>query len=202
MAKEKSKILQSIAMVQSSKNKAIGFSVLTIVVVVILIGGAITPSVSTIVRITGEISDKEEVLTKLEDKVSALSTLSQQYDSMFYVIEDLPLLYPSNGDYSLITANLAQITTANEFRLNSINYLDSKEDEPEGDLIHLLPQYVTLSVRGPVANFIPLIKAFEAMPMNPETVRVNYNNSPDQNGEVDYAIQLKMYRLEDELFFK
>lgn len=201
MANEKRRRTQ-LEFLQNNRNKAIGFGIFTVVVVLILIAGAITPSISTVIKIQSEISEKRTILEKLENKVSALSALSQQYSDLDYITEDLPLLFPNTGDYSLIVANIEAILNDYGFDLKVISFQDGVDDVPEDDLIVLIKQPVSITMEGPSSNFLQLLKALEDMPMHPEISRVNYTYAPDANGNNGYSIQLDLYRVDDDLFYE
>lgn len=195
------KRLEQLVLIRTSRGKTIGFTIFSIIVLLVLIGGAVVPSVSTIINVQSEIREKKAVLGALEDKASALSKLSQQYDSLGYVVPDLPLLYPNTGDYSMVTANLDEILKEFDFNMQAIGFLDDREEDSDALFIVLKPQVVSISTKGPVVNFVPMIKAIEEMPMRPEVRRVSFSYTPDENGLNEYSLQIFMHRIEDELFY-
>lgn len=184
---------------ESEKNRAYSFGIFTLIVLLVLIIGAVQPTMATILRITDELEKKESVNTQLETKITSLTALTQQYASISRDIDSLPLVFPTQGNFSLFMSNIEEISRDHGYALNSINF--SKSDDIDLRLGVLENWSSTISVKGKKSNLIELLEAFEAMPMYPVVTTISYSSTVDESGLTTFSINLAIFHLEDNNFF-
>jgi hypothetical protein len=187
---------------RSNRSKTLGFGFFTFIVVITLILGAIIPSVTAIIRLQSEISAKTGRSEKLDTKIEALSDLSKEYDEYGYAFKDLPLVFPSNNDYSLLLAYIDDLSRAYAYDLVSVSFPEDSNLLGSNVFKYLQPQRVTLTVEGSQAYLIDFLSELEELPMNPSVVGFSFTYSPDKNGVLSFNIQLETYRLENKLFYE
>lgn len=201
MAERKRKTVGYLKMINSSnKNKVYAFSIFTLAVILILLLGAIQPTLVTISNINKEIKEKERIDGQLEEKITTLTGLGLQYADIKDAAENLPLIFPVEGNFSLLMSNLEQISLENGFALSSINF--SKGDELRVLSLGVLePWSVTLNVSGQKGNLIELLEAYEKMPMYPVVSQVSYTNKVN-DGRTAFSIKLTVFQIEENQFFE
>lgn len=192
---------EKVEVIQSKRKQVYGFGAFTVLVLVVLLVGAIRPSISTILRLNQEIKQKKIVLQQLIDKVNTINALKIQYDQFQSTAEDLRLVYPSTGDFSLFMANIEQLSKKYDYNLTSISFNDSDNPEDAGTSV-LIPMNSVITIRGTDENLIPFIKAIEGMPMYPVVDKVSYNNQPTPEGDINFTISIVIYKIDDPLFYE
>ncbi len=198
--------------VTSTKQKVVKNSVFTLAVILILLFGAIQPTVITITKILTEINEKEELLDDLKTKTNNISNLKKEFNgtgaetnTVRNQIENLSLIYPSRGDFSLVMLNINEIVEKNEFEMQSINFdtpsknTNTETDEKELDILE--PWATTLSVKGSRANLITLLEDLESIPMYPEVTNISFSNQEDDKGQMTFSIQMEIYKINDPDFY-
>lgn len=196
-----SNAVEKLSLIKSKRNQTLGASVFTLIVILVMVVGAIRPSVATILEIREEIQQKEETLETLREKQRTLDGLRAQYDSNEDIFEALPLIYPNTGDFSLFMGNIEEVSLQNGFELTSISFDDNSTEFAQTYDV-LQPIRVTILVRGDVENLIPFLNALESMPMYPGTLAVSYGTQVDDDGKINFNIDLVIYELEDDLFYE
>lgn len=196
------KKVEQLSLFKDKKKWSFYFGAFTAIVVIVLVAGAIIPSISTIIRLSGEIREKKVLLDNLVAKGNDLEKLARAYEDNGDTFKDLPLLFPANSDYSLIMANLEAICLENGFQLTSINFeADSAPTSEVPTTVVLVHRSVTINVLGTPTNLIALLKAIEKMPMFPEILSTSYSNKADSTGKIAYSIEILLYSVEDKLFY-
>lgn len=184
----------------SIQSKTYTFAAFTIIVVIVLIMGAIRPTVLKITQINKEIKSKRIVNQQLDSKLNALTSLTNQYGTSIESFRTLPLLFPAQGNYSYIMSNIEEIAKRNGFALSSISFA-ALERTTVGTKA-LKPWGVRISVKGSRANFIKFLSDLEKMPIYPRLNRVSFSNNTDDNGQTSYSIELMIFRIEEPNFYK
>lgn len=174
---------------------------LTYVFSVLLIVFAVIPTVQTVLNINDEIKEKERISKALDAKVTALSSLDDQYNERSDDFKDLSLLFPSNGNFSLFLSNIDAVVSRNNFVLDSIGFSEYERDTYNVKASILKPWSVRLSVSGKKVYFITLLKDLEAMPMYPVIESVSYGSELDDNGNTRYSVALRIYHVENPKFY-
>ncbi len=198
--------------VTSTKQKVVKNSIFTLTVILVLLFGAIQPTIVTITKILTEINEKEELLNDLKTKTNNISNLKKEFngtgtetDTVRDQIQDLSLIYPSRGDFSLVMLNINEIIEKNEFEMQSINFdsikITNTTEQEKKDIDVLEPWGATLSVKGSKANFIKLLEDLESMPMYPEITNVSFSNQQDDQGQMSFSIQIEIYKVDDPDFY-
>ena len=201
MDREKISLIDKVELIKDRKKQAYGFSVFTVLVLIILIVGAIRPSVLTIVRINSEIKEKQQTLATLNNKINALNSLAQQYNEFKDTADDLALVYPANGDFSLFLANIENISETYGFELRSIGFGNERRRE-DTQYETLEPISVTLSVAGQKSNLIPFLQRIEEMPMYPVVNSISYSVDEDDDGNTSYSLSIHIYEVGEDNFYE
>lgn len=204
MAKDKgTDSLQYINMIKNSPSKNVEYIFMgaTFVLSVILIVFAIKPTVDTVLTINKEIKQKGTTLEALDNKINALSQLDQQYMVNEQKFEDLTLIYPTAGNFSLFLSNIDAVTSRNSYILNSVNFSEHDDEAYDISTSVLEPWSVRLSVSGKKSNFQNLLKDLEAMPMYPVIERLSYSDDVDEEGNTTYSLSLRIYHIDNNLFY-
>ena len=207
--REEPKKSEMIKAVNSDKKSDIYQMVIfTIVVLVVLLVGAIKPTIVTIFRIINEIDEKQDVKAGLETKYNNLSSLQTEFTRIEDDYRDLQLLFPDNGDFSLVLSNIEHIGQRNGFVVKTISFYDkpknvqSKNDSVSKDLDVLEPWYVSISLQGKLENLRKLLEDFEQLPMLPTIVSVSYSaRSTNDDGTLNISIQLELYKVKQDDFY-
>ncbi len=185
----------AIIVINQKKREISIFIAITLVVLVVAIVLPIRLMTLSVVRINNEIEAKREIKERLDTKINNFTQLNTQYQEMREEILDLPLIFPSNGDYSLLVANFDEICKANNFRLESVNVGSrkgaSRADEPLFEALNTWNASIT--VIGRRADLIVLLESIEAMPMYPTVTAVGYKNDLNENGLLTFTLSVKMY---------
>ena len=147
------------------KKKSYIFFGFSVVVMIILIIFAIRPTILTITRINKEIKEKEVMNNLLDTKINTLSALDKEYADSKKKMNNLELIYPADGNFSLFMSNIDAITARNGFALMSISFDNYKGENFSIGTKVLVPKTVRLNIRGRSNNLINLLKDLEALPM-------------------------------------
>ncbi len=183
-----------------TKTKTYSFAAFTLLVTIVLLIGAIRPTVLTITKINGEIQSKTLINQQLETKIKNLGDLNNQYLGITDDVKNLPLVFPTQGNFSLLMSNVDSIATASGFNLSSISF--SSSDKLKTKTLVLKPWDARLTVIGSRANIIKLLSALEAMPMYPTITQVSFASNKDISGQTAFNINMSVYKIDDINFYK
>jgi Tfp pilus assembly protein PilO len=184
------------------KKRSYIFFGLSIFVMIILIVFAIRPTILTITRINKEIKEKTTVDSLLEKKIETLSELDKQYATSKKEFDNLELIFPADGNFSLFMSNIDAIAARNGFALMSVNFDNYKGDTFNIGTKVLVPKAVRLSIRGKDSNLINLLKDLEALPMYPVVESVSFSTQKDKDGLSSFSLNLRIYSIENYKFYK
>lgn len=185
---------------KSVKTKTYAFTGFTLLVVIILIAGALRPTALTITRINKEIEEKRFLNEQLDLKLNNITQLSSQYSEIEDDVKNLPLVFPSSGNFSLFMSNVEEISKSFGYSLSGINF--GEADGIETNLNGLSPFSAKLTITGKKTNLIKLLQAFESMPMYPTVHQVSYASKTNDDGLTTFSIELIIYETTDPEFFK
>lgn len=185
-----------------SKQRELVFVAATFIVSVILVVFAIKPTVDTILTVNREIKEKNRISEALDKKIEALSMLDDQYLESKDSFENLTLIYPTSGNFSLLLSNIDAIIARNNFILESVGFSEYDSENFRINTSVLKPWSVRLSVTGRKSNVINLLKDLENMPMYPVIESFSYNEKTDENGNIRYSVSLRIYHIENSLFYE
>lgn len=196
MEKKKLNKIDLTKIVREASEKKISyiFTGITIAVAIVLIIGAIKPTITTIVRIKSEIETKEKTDNALSDKITALTELDTQYIGLKDDFENMSLVFPTEGDFSLFMANIDAISSRNGFVLVGLSFSEYKNDSPLSTSI-LEPWSVRLNVEGEKNNLVALLKDLEALPMYPVIESVSYSNKAESEEVTNFSVNMRIYHV-------
>lgn len=183
----------------SVQAKTYTFASFTLIVVMVLLIGAIRPTMIKISEIQKEVEAKQVTNKKLDDKIEALSTLSNEYADNKDMFTKLPLVFPSQGNFSLLLSNIDEIAREQGFNLNNINF--GQSDKVKLTYNALKPWNVRFSISGSRANLIPFLSKMESLPMFPTITKVSYSLDKEKLGIITFSIEMVIYKLEDQNFY-
>jgi Tfp pilus assembly protein PilO len=185
-----------------SKNMEYIFLGLTFIVSILLIVFAVKPTIDTVLSINKEIKEKKRVVAALDSKINALSKLDGQYLENKEKFEDLTLIFPTAGNFSLMLSNVEAVVSRNGFVLGSVNFSEYDDESYDISASTLMPWTMRLAVSGKKSSFQNLLKDLEGMPMFPVIERVNYSDKVDDDGFTSYSLTLRIYHVENKLFYE
>lgn len=177
------------------KKRSYSFFAFTIIATILLIVFAIKPTITTILRINREIKQKEYINQQLASKISTLSSLQSKYLERKQVFKTLSLVFPADGNFSLLLSNIDSIVSRNGFVLNSVTFDEYEGNKAPSNKV-LSPKSMRINVKGKRANIINLLKEFEALPMYPIIDFVSFSSNEDEQGLVSFSIGLRIYDIE------
>lgn len=188
--------VDEVEIIQRKKKQVFTVGFLTAFVLLVLIVGAIRPSIATIIKLREDISQKELLLEDLTGKINTIAGLNIQFKEFETRSDEIRLVYPDTGDFSLVMANLEEIATRSGFELNSISFGGTSSDfKLTSELFQA--ESVTLNVVGSQSSLPNLMKNLEAMPMYPAIDRVGFANNPDDDGNTEFNITIIVYQVHD-----
>lgn len=183
------------------KRKAYIFFGVTLIVVIALIVFAIRPTILTITKISKEIKEKQRVNTALEQKITVLSSLDKEYTEHKDGFNSLELIFPDDGNYSLLLSNIESIVSRNGYLLIGINFDEYKNENYDMTARYLMPWSLRVTIKGKVINLINLLKDIEALPMYPVIESVSYTSQVDKEGLTSFSINIRVYHIENNNFY-
>lgn len=184
------------------KKKSYIFFGFSIFVMIILTVFAIRPTILTITRINKEIKEKSTVNSLLDTKINTLTLLDREYATSRKDLNNLELIFPADGNFSLFMSNIDAIVARNGFSLISINFDKYKGESFNVGTKVLVPKAARLSIRGKSTNLVNLLKDLEALPMYPVVESVSYSTQEDRDGLNSFSISLRIYDIENDKFFE
>jgi len=193
-----------IKLIKESPEKKRGyiFAGVTVVVSILLIIFAIRPTILKITQINTSIKEKNRLSTALDAKISTLSALDKQFGDIGVDLKDLKLIYPSDGNFSLLLANVTPILSRNGFFLNGINFDKYSDKNVSFTPKVLVPWTVKISTKGKTSNVINLLKDLEALPMFPVIESFSYTDQKDESGLTNFSINMRIYKIDNTNFYE
>lgn len=197
----KTEVLQ---VVQNAKNKSFTYIIVSLLIIIVLLLGAIQPTIMSINKVLFEISEKEFIISNADVKINAISTLKREYnESVGKNFKDIALVYPARGDLSLFLVNIDELARNNGFELKNISFegVQNEEGASEIEVLQVLePYYVTIQINGDPNNFISFLNKIEEMPSNSIIEKVSVGQG-DSKGYKDYTVNIKIYRVRESEFY-
>jgi len=169
------------------------FTGLTFISATLLIVFAIVPTFKTVQEISKEIRQKKQISTALKTKLEALTSLDGQYERYKATFDDMTLIYPAEDNYCLLLGNIDTIVARNNLILSSVNFSEYKKTEYSLSTTVLEPTTLRISVKGDQGSLIPLLRDIEGLPMFPIVEGVSYSTKPDEDGNLNFSISVRIY---------
>jgi len=193
------RIEEKIKVIQSSKNKTYTFIGVTILILLVLLLGAIRPTIIKISTVIAEVEARKTLQTQLNSKIDAISKLSKEYNTDYKdLFADLSLVYPARGDFSLFMANVEQVTNKNNFELVSIGFESEKVDDSSTESYSILmPWYANVTIKGSRSDLIKLMRDIESFPNFPQITSVSFGDKVDDDGRMTFSMRILMYKIDD-----
>lgn len=191
----------AVDIIKGKKNEMYSFIVFTLVVIVLLGAFAVRPMVQTVLKINSEIKTRRTTNTQLDTKIKNITTLGKEFVKIEGGLEDLKLIFPSTGDFSLLTANMEELCKKNNFKLLSIGFTESEDESTDMNLSELKSWSANIVVKGRRSGVIQLLQDIEQMPMYPIIQRLSYRNEPDDDGLITFSFAIKVFYIDKSDFF-
>lgn len=193
-----------IKLIKESPEKKRGyiFAGATVFVSVLLIIFAIRPTILKITEINSSIKEKNRLSVALDAKISTLNSLDKQFQDVGTNLKDLKLIYPADGNFSLLLANINPILSRNGFFLNGINFDKYNDKNFTFTSKVLVPWSVKISTKGRPTNVINLLKDLEALPMFPVIESFSYTDQKDESGLTNFSINMRIYKIDNTNFYE
>jgi len=196
MPKKDTRKIDLLKVVREASDKKVSyvFAGVTVVVAIILIVGAIRPTVITITRIRSEIAEKERTDKALEDKITALTELDTQYIELEDDFEGISLVFPTEGDFSLFMANIDAVASRNGFVLMGLSFAEYKEDSPI-NTSKIEPWAVSLTIEGKRTNLVNFLRDLESLPMYPVIESLSYSDKEESEELTSFTVRMRIYHV-------
>jgi Tfp pilus assembly protein PilO len=193
-----------IKLIKESPEKKRGyiFAGATVLVSILLIIFAVRPTILKITGINASIKEKNRLSTALDAKISTLSTLDKQFEEVGTDLSNLKLIYPADGNFSILLANINPILSRNGFFLNGISFDKYSDKNITFTPKVLVPWTVMISTKGKTANAINLLKDLEALPMFPVIESFSYTDQKDESGLTNFSINMRIYKIDNTNFYE
>lgn len=175
-----------------------GFSIFVTIILVVF---AIRPTITTITTINKEIKAKARTNNLLEEKINTLSELDKEYATNRKDFDDLELIFPADGNFSLLLANMEPVVARNGFSLSTLGFDVYKGKNYKMGTVVLVPYSLSFNVRGRSANIIGLLRDVEALPMYPVIESLSYSGEVSEDGLNSFRINLRVYSIENDNFY-
>ncbi len=179
---------ENLELLHDRKGSFIQYLVFTLVVLTILIFAALTPTITTIVKVRNEIARKKELNKMLEDKIQQMDLLDSQYIANQTTFDDMQLVFPAGENYSLLLADINRSVLNNGFTLNSIAFADANSKKR---FTVLSPKSITLQITGDPSRIFILLDELQDYPQALEVTgysqsipTVGTTKSTDEDGIV------------------
>lgn len=187
----------AIAIVNQKKREVAIFISITLVVLIVLIVFPIRLMALKVIQINNEIEGKRGIKEQLDEKIDNFTQLNAQYQEIREDMEDLPLIYPNTGDYSLLVSNIDEIAKANHFRLTSVRVESERIRGDENPFETLNIWTTSINVTGRRTDLVGLLEDVEALPMFPTVKSVSYSNELDDDGLLTFRITMRVYGVDE-----
>lgn len=196
--------VEYIKMVKESpeKKKAYIYLGFTILVTALLVVFALRPTITVITKINKELKEKNALTKSLENKISTLSALEQQYAENKKELGNLELIFPADGNFSLLMSNIDSVVSRNGFALSSINFDDYKGELFSSNTTVLQPKTLRIGLKGKEVNLVNLLRDLEALPMYPVIETVSFSTQKGQDGLQSFSISIRVYDIDNDKFYK
>jgi len=193
-----------IKLIKESPEKKRGYiyAGVTVLASILLIIFAVRPTILKITQINLSIKEKGRLSTALDTKISTLSALDKQFEDVGEDLSALQLIYPSDGNFSLLLANINPILSRNGFYLGGISFDKYTDKNVAFAAKVLVPWSVKISTKGKPSNIINLLKDLEALPMFPVVESYSFTDQKDKDGLTGFSINLRIYKIDNANFYE
>ena len=185
----------AIIVITNKKREVATFLIITLIVLIVLIALPIRLMALSVIRINNEIEGKRRLKLQLDTKISNFTQLNSEFQEIREDFSDFPLIFPSDGDYSLFLANLDEICKDNYFRLENISVTNSRTTPQKEEISFQELNFwdVNMSVVGRRSDLARLLEEIEAMPMYPTINVIGFKNEISEEGLLGYNISFRIY---------
>ncbi len=174
------------------------FTIFTLSILIILIFLVITPMLVNITQVQKEIEMKTALNKKLDTKIENLNSLQTEFMDIEDDLRDLPLIFPSDWNYSLFAVNVEEVCKKNNFILLNISFddFDDHDDMREVEMEFIQPWNVQISVQGYPYNLKDFLEELEGLPTYTTVDSLSYSIDEDaERGLIDFRISMRIYYL-------
>lgn len=184
------------------KKKGYVFTGVTVFVSILLIIFAVRPTIVKITQINASIKEENRLNTALTAKIDTLSALDKQYEAMGSQLDDLELIYPANGNFSLLLANIESVLSRNSFSLVGVDFDKYSDKNVTFTPKVLVPWTMQVVAKGSTSNIVNLLKSLEALPMYPVIESFSYSDQKDTSGLTSFSINMRIYKIDNTNFYR
>jgi len=116
-------------------------------------------------------------------------------------LEDISLVYPDNGDFSLFIMNIEEICKMNGFEVMSIGFVEPEGEELDISLSAATPWNVNVAVEGDKGDLISLLADFESMPSFTQIEGVAFSTPEEGKSSYLFNVTLRVYKIASSDFY-
>ncbi len=174
-------------LVSSPMRKTFTFLGVTLILLIILLMGAIKPTLTTISELRAEIRVRTDVNEKLQEKINNIGILQKIYEERKDDTSVIEIFFPSDMDYSLLLASLEQISANYGYELKSVNIVKAKKGETD-EYKGMERVNLRINVEGRESNVSKFMKHLEGLPVIPNVRSMSI--TPDDNNEIESWVRM------------
>lgn len=181
------------------REKTYTFLGVTLIVVLVLLLGAVRPTLTTISKLRGEIKERQNVNNQMQDKLNTLQEVQDDYFQKEEDLEFIQIFYPKDADYSLLMANFERIAKSYGYDLLSVRLEAARVEDWEVEESSEYPGMEVVESRihvvGELSELVNLLEHLENLPSVPDVNRVIFNPVEDEGVvQIDVIISMTMYK--------
>jgi Tfp pilus assembly protein PilO len=170
----------------------------TLILILVLLFGAIRPTLVTITKLRNEIKQREDINERLQSKINVIGDLQDDYSRLEEDLDMLEYYFPQNSDYSLFLANIEQIVKSFGYELERVSIQSHQgEDSADAEIVYQGMNKVNaaISVKGSEKDLPNLIENLEGLPFIPQITRISYSPATEgDSGQVEVRISFELYQ--------
>ena len=114
----------------------------------------------------------------------------------------IELIYPANGNVSLLLANIESVLSRNSFSLMGVDSDKYSDKNVTFTPKVLIPWTMQIVAKGSPSNVVNLLKSLEALPMYPVVESFSFSDQKDSSGLTSFSINLRIYKIDNTNFYR
>jgi Tfp pilus assembly protein PilO len=185
-------------LLNTPQKKTYTFLGVALLLVLVLLFGAIRPTLVTITQLRAQIKESKRVEARLQQKINTLNSLQKDYNRLEDDLQMLNYYFPKDSDYSLLMANLESIVKSYGFELSSVSVesVEEETNEQTGKYAGMVPVEASIRIVGNQNDLIDLMEYLENLPVILEITSVSFApGEADNAAQIHFSVSFTMYRM-------
>jgi Tfp pilus assembly protein PilO len=185
-------------LLNTPQKKTYTFLGVTLLLILVLLFGAIRPTLVTITQLRAQIKESKRVEARLQQKINTLNSFQKDYNRLEDDFQMLNYYFPKDSDYSLLMANLESIIKSYGFELSnlSVESVEEESHEQTGKYAGMVPVEASIRIVGNQNDLIDLMEYLEGLPIILEITSVRFApGEADNPAQINFSVSFTMYRM-------